>query len=234
VQSSPAKARADVAAGNPPSRRQPAPRRYLAALVAGVILVVLLIPSSRIRVLRGAGSLLVYQDPLAPADVIVVTMDAREAGVLEAADLVQHGMASRVALLAEPATPGEREFVRRGVAYEDAATASARYLTSLGVSEVERIPAAVDGTEAEGRVLRDWCLRRQFRSIIVVSTSDHSRRLRRVLQRSLHDAPARALVRVSRFSQFDPDAWWLTRTGVRTQIIETQKLLLDLARHPFS
>jgi hypothetical protein len=26
----------------------------------------------------------------------------------------------------------------------------------------------------------------------------------------------------------------LTRTGVRTQIIETQKLLLDLARHPFS
>jgi len=44
-------------------------------------------------------------------------------------------------------------------AHGDAAlrtAASARYLNVPGVSEVERIPTSVDGTEAEGRVLREW------------------------------------------------------------------------------
>jgi len=30
----------------------------------------------------------------------------------------------------------------------------------------------------------------------------------------------------------DPGRWWETRDGVRTEIIEFQKLLLDLIRHP--
>jgi hypothetical protein len=191
-----------------------------------------LVPSSRTRVLRGAGAFLVSDDPVAPADAIVVTVDAREAGVLEAADLVRRRMAMRVAVMAAPPTPGEREFLRRGLAYEDAATASARYLTLLGVPEVERVATTVDGTNTEGQVLRDWCLRRQLKSVIVVSTRDHSRRLRRVLQRSMRGVPVQVVVRASPFSTFDPDSWWLTRTGVRTQIIETEKLLLDFASHP--
>ena len=189
-------------------------------------------PSSRIRVLRAAGSFLVSEDPLAPADAIVLTVDAGEAGVLEAADLVRRRMAGRVAVMAAAPTPGEREFLRRGLPYEDAAAASARYLKMLGVPEVERIAASVDGTNTEGQVLREWCVRRQLTSVIVVSTRDHSRRVRRVLQRSLRGLPVRVLVRASPFSTFDPGAWWLTRTGIRTQIVETEKLLLDFASHP--
>jgi len=34
-------------------------------------------------------------------------------------------------------------------------------------------------------VLADWCNRQGFRSVVVVSTVGHSRRLRRVLHRSL-------------------------------------------------
>ena len=172
-------------------------------------------------------------DPLSPADAIVVTVDAREAGVLEAADLVGRRMALRVAVMAAAPTPGERELLRRGLAYEDAATASARYLTRLGVPEVERLSASVDGTNTEGQVLREWCVRRQFKAVIVVSTRDHSRRLRRVLQRSMRGSAVQIEVRSAPFSTYDPDSWWLTRTGIRTQIIETEKLLLDIARHPW-
>jgi hypothetical protein len=41
-------------------------------------------------------------------------------------------------------------------------------------------------------------------------------------------------VRGARYSTFDPSLWWQTRAGVRTGIVELQKLLLDVVRHPFS
>jgi hypothetical protein len=44
----------------------------------------------------------------------------------------------------------------------------------------------------------------------------------------------RVLVRYSRYSEFNPDTWWSTRDGVRTEIIEFEKLLLDVLSHPLS
>ena len=214
-----------------------APRSNVSRYLAVVILVAafaLLLPGARHRVLRTAGWSLVAEDPLAPAEVVVIAVDAGPAGVLEAADLVHRGLATRVALLGEEPTRAERELARRGVPYEAASAVSARYLKLLGVSEVERIPGGVDGTHTEGRALHDWCTRRQLKSIIVVSSADHSRRVRRVLRRSLRGSPAHVVVRVSRFSGFDPDSWWRSRTGIRTQIVETQKLLLDIVGHPWS
>ena len=41
-------------------------------------------------------------------------------------------------------------------------------------------------------------------------------------------------VRAARYSSFDPDRWWETRGGIRTEIIELQKLLLDVVLHPLS
>jgi hypothetical protein len=42
------------------------------------------------------------------------------------------------------------------------------------------------------------------------------------------------MVRSARYSAFDPDGWWETRGGIRTEIIELQKLLLDVLLHPIS
>jgi hypothetical protein len=201
-------------------------------VVAAVV--ALLLPTTRHAILQTAGWWLVSEDPLAAADVIVVAMGGGSAGAIEAATLVQQGIAARVAVLAEPPTPAEREFARRGITYEDGADISARQLRLLGVSAVERIPNRVEGTEAAGRVLGEWCAHHQLKSMVVVSTADHSRRLRRVLRRSMGSCAARVVVRVARYSTFDPDAWWLTRGGIRTQIVETEKLLLDIARHPWS
>jgi hypothetical protein len=41
-------------------------------------------------------------------------------------------------------------------------------------------------------------------------------------------------VRFARQSQFDPDRWWQTRTGLRTGLIELEKLIVDVAGHPIS
>jgi hypothetical protein len=73
-----------------------------------------------------------------------------------------------------------------------------------------------------------------LRLIIVVTSSDHSRRLQRVLRRAMKGRGTRVIVRRSRYSEFDPDRWWQTRSGTRSEIIEFEKLLIDVVRHPFS
>jgi hypothetical protein len=171
-----------------------------------------------------------------PADIIVLAVDFSGGEVLEAADLVHAGIALRVAMFAaRPPDSVEREFSRRGIPSEDLAQfRPVRLLRALGVTAIEQIPRAVAGTASEVAVLPGWCDQHRFRSIVVVSSPDHSRRLRRMLRRSMKNHPTRVTVRPARYSEFDPERWWETRGGVRTEIIELQKLLLDVILHPIS
>jgi hypothetical protein len=139
-----------------------------------------------------------------------------------------------VAVLPEPPKPAEQELTRRGIPYQDESADLAQLLRALGVAQVELIPEPAAGTHAESRVLVSWCDQHQFRSIVVVSVPDHSRRVRRALHRSLLGHPTRVVVRSARYSSFDPDRWWHTRDGIRIEIVELQKLLLDVVRHPIS
>jgi hypothetical protein len=106
-----------------------------------------------------------------------------------------------------------------------------RRLRSLGVTDIVQI-SRVDGNEGESQALLPWCDEHHLRSIVVVTTKDHSRRLRRVLDRAMTNHPTRVTVQPARYSDFDPDRWWETRGGARTEIVEFQKLLLDVVLHP--
>ena len=86
----------------------------------------------------------------------------------------------------------------------------------------------------KAQALPPWCDQHQFRSIVFVAARDHSRRLRRVLDRVMKGHPTRVTVQPARYSKFDPDRWWKTRGGVRTEIVELQKLVLDVVLHPLS
>jgi hypothetical protein len=204
----------------------------LAGLVLAASAIVAIRPI-REPVLRAAGWALVVDEPVAPADVIVLSIDSNGAGALEAADLVQSGVSKRVAVFADPPSGEDYEFIRRGLPYEDAAARQIRQLRALGVTDIVQI-ARVTGTENEGQVLPQWSDEQHLRSIVVVATKDHSRRLRRVLDRAMKGHPTHATVRAARYSSFDPDRWWETRGGVRIEIMELQKLLLDFVLHPLS
>jgi hypothetical protein len=192
------------------------------------------IPAAREPVLRAAGWALVVKEPLAPVDIIVVSPDSGGAGALEAADLVQSGIATRVAVFADPPSGEDHEFIRRGLPYEDEGARQVRQLGWLGVTDVLRIPRTEVGTEGIGQVLPPWCDEHQFRSIVFVAAADHSRRLRRVLDRAMKGHATGVTIRPSRYSSFDPDRWWETRGGIRTELVELQKLTLDVVLHPMS
>lgn len=209
-------------------------RTSLWAAVIVLIAVAAIAVNARTAILVRAGEMLIAEDPLAGADAIVVAVDASEAGVLEAADLVAAGVSSRVAVLAPPDDRSDEEFVRRGLPPTDDAAYEVRRLRLLGVTTAEEIATRVSGTTEQPAALNQWCAERGgFRSIIVVTNRDHSRRLRRVLQRGVDGRCGRVLVRASRYSEFDPQQWWHHRTATRTWIEEIGKLLVDIGLHPF-
>jgi hypothetical protein len=203
-------------------------------LVALAAFAIVAVPSVRESALRAAGWVLVVSEPVASADIIVVSLDSGGAGALEAADLVQSGVATRVAVFTDSPSGEDHEFIRRGLPYEDASARQIRQLRSLGVTDVVEIPRTEAGTEGEGQVLPPWCDQHKFRSIVFVAARDHSRRLRRVLDRVMKGHPTDVTVRPEHYSIFDPDRWWETRDGVRTEIVELQKLVLDVVLHPMS
>ena len=205
----------------------------LAALALAAFAIIAVRPV-REPILRAAGwALVINNEPTAAADLIILTIDSGGAGALEAADLVQSGVSKRVAVFQDPPSGEDDEFIRRGLPYEDAGARQVRQLRMLGVTDVTQIQR-IDGTESEGRVLPQWCDQQHLRYIVIVATKDHSRRLRRVLDRDMKGHPTQVRVQASRYSSFDPDRWWETRSGVRTEIFELQKLLLDVVLHPMS
>src|SRR3979409_1961820 len=92
-----------------------APILVVVALAAFAIVAV---RSLREPVLRAAGWALVVNEPVASADIIVVSLDSGGAGALEAADLVQRGISKRVAVFTDAPSGEDHEFIRRGLPNE--------------------------------------------------------------------------------------------------------------------
>lgn len=208
--------------------------RWICFLVfVAVPITVFGIPHFRHATFQAAGQMLVTSDVIERAEVIVIAADADGAGVLEAADLVSAGIASRVAIFADPPDRVDREFLRRGVAYFNAAAISLQQLHSFGVEHVEQIPRTVEGTEDASVTLVNWCIENKIDHAVFVVNTDHSRRTRRLLDRASRGTGVNVYVRPARYSDFDPDDWWLSRGSIRIQILESQKLLWDVVRHPF-
>ena len=110
--------------------------------------------------MRALGSALIVEDPFEVVDVIVVSVDADGAGVLEAADLVKRGVAKRVAIFAKPLNRSDQEFARRGLPAEDEATRQIRELRR----SASRTPSAFcsamrEPTGSPGASALDGCTR---------------------------------------------------------------------------
>ena len=213
-----------------PARNLVGRRRLRLLLVAAVVIGAsgALTPS----IVRSIGGVLVATDVVEVVDVIVVPGWTHESGALEAADLYKRGIASRVAVLEPEPEPSRRELIRRGVvAIGDPWVVS--LMRRLGVQTIEVIPGYSTGTDADGKLIASWLEQNHLRSAVVVATSEHSRRLRRIMHRALEDKTASVLVVSARFSTYEPDRWWKTRAGVRTTLTELEKLLVDIVTHPF-
>lgn len=208
--------------------------------VVGTVLCVIgagALPPVRHALLAWVGQTLVTDSPLGDAAVVVLLTEVGPAGELEVADLVVQRRVPRALIMAAP-LPSilAGAYDRQRVTPLDVAPLKEQVLVRLGIDpgRIEILRVAQGGTTGESQALIQWCQARGVRSVIVVSSRHHSRRLARVLRRVIAGRPLTATVRPARYDAFEPRDWWQQRDTLRAGLVELQKLILDVAAHPMS
>jgi len=175
----------------------------------------------RARVLGAVGSALTVDDPIAPVEVMVVSLAAIRADALEVAHLHREGVAPRIVLCRWQDEPLDDEIRRLQVPLLPPHELATAILHRSGVpaDAVEVLDGAVDGLNTEIAAVATYARRARPASLLYVTARSHTRRARWLLQRLL---PLETELRVRAPSRdpFDPTAWWHSRDGSREVAME--------------
>jgi uncharacterized SAM-binding protein YcdF (DUF218 family) len=174
--------------------------------------------------MRGVGAWLVVEDPLEKADAIVVLGGTMYERPLEAVDLINAGWAPRLVLIREHVDWGELELIARGVPYMRPIDLQLDTLRRLGI-HADRIDVLEpsNSTAEEAGVILQFATAQRYSRVIVVTSKQHTRRARLVMNRRLGPAGIDVRVRYSRYDRTDPQRWWSDRSSLRFTIFETQR-----------
>jgi uncharacterized SAM-binding protein YcdF (DUF218 family) len=174
--------------------------------IATIILVIALCAAG-VLAFRGVGRWLVREDPLVPADVIVVLSGSMPSRAEEAARIFRLGDAREV-WVTQPAAP-RGELAAMGIQYFGEDYFSREVLIHSGVPEaaVHVLPEPIVDTQEEVEEISHEMRREAKTSVIIVTSPQHTRRVRTLWRKLVGENP-RAIVRAARQDSFDADHWW--------------------------
>ena len=172
------------------------------------------------------GSWLVSEDPLQKADALIVLGGTMYERLLEAVDLHKEGWAPRIYLFREVIDWGEVELIARGIPYPRPIDMQVELLGRLGVEKGALYVLDQAGSTAEEAThVHNLAAREKFSRLIIISSKQHTRRARLVMNRRLDDLGVQVIVRASRYDKSPVDRWWSDRSTLRFTLFETQRLL---------
>ena len=172
------------------------------------------------------GAWLVVEDPLEKADAVVVLGGTMYERPMEAVELYKDGWAPRVYLFRQVADWGEALLVERKFQYTREVDLQIEVMGRLGVPrEAIGILDQANSTAEEADDLLALVTREKFSRVIVVTSKQHTRRTRLVMNRKVNPAGVTVIVRASRFDRSDVDRWWTHRSTLRFTLFEIQRLL---------
>jgi uncharacterized SAM-binding protein YcdF (DUF218 family) len=173
--------------------------------IAAIILLVAILLA--ILAARGAGRWLTRQDPLAHADVIVALSGGLPYRAEAAAALYKQGYAPEV-WISKPDGPQE-DLAALGIQFIGEEEYNREIAVKLGVppSAIQILPDPVINTEQEILEIPREMRRTGKRSVIIVTSPEHTRRVR-ALWRKLAGDDFTLIVRVAPDDPFDADHWW--------------------------
>lgn len=190
----------------PAPRPEPGPSRRRRAITAWLLLAAICVGAG-IAAFRGVGRWLVVEDPLGPADVIVVLSGRMPERAMGAAELYRRGFAPEV-WLTHPRGVRE-EMDRLGIEYTDEDTYSAAVLEKLGVpaNAIRVLPHSIRNTEDEVKLVAAELRNGHKDRAIIVTSPPHTRRVRALWRKLIGPDPL-VIVRYSRLDDFDAAHWW--------------------------
>lgn len=156
---------------------------------------------------RGAGRWLVREDPLTPAEEIVVLSGSMPARAEEAGRIFRMGYAHEI-WVSRPESPSA-ELESQGIHYLGEEEYNRQVLLHEGVPEanVHIFPQPIANTEEEIREISEQLRRDGKASVIIVTSPQHTRRVR-TLWRKLAGNGLRLTVRGAPQDPFEADHWW--------------------------
>jgi uncharacterized SAM-binding protein YcdF (DUF218 family) len=145
---------------------------------------------------------------------------------LEAVDLFKEGWAPRICLFRQVKDYGEVELLSRGFDFPLESDVQADALRRMNVpADAVIVLGERDSTKDEALEIRDRVVAQNWKKIIVVTSKQHTRRARLVVNRRLQGTGAQVIVRASRYDRTDPVVWWDDRPTLRFTLFEAQRLL---------
>jgi uncharacterized SAM-binding protein YcdF (DUF218 family) len=181
-------------------------------LVVAALVLVALAVFAHGPALRLIGRALVVDDPVAKADAIVVVAGGTPSREETAATLFREGFAPDV-VLSNPFTPARvRHLITMGARRLDYQGEARVVLEHRGVpaKAIVALPQPVKTTEAELKVVGELARSRGWRRVILVTSPQHSRRVKLVWSRQ---APPdiQSILRVVQDDDFLDGDWWRKR-----------------------
>lgn len=180
-------------------------RRFSFRIAA--LIVVIALCAAGVFAFRGVGRWLVREDPLGPADVIVVLSGSMPWRAEEAARIYRLGDAREV-WVSQPEAPTQ-QLAAMGIQYLGEDYFNREVLIHSGVPEaaVRVLPDPIVNTQEEVEEIAAEMRREGKASVIIVTSPQHTRRVRTLWRKLVGDNP-RAIVRAARQDPFDADHWW--------------------------
>jgi uncharacterized SAM-binding protein YcdF (DUF218 family) len=157
--------------------------------------------------LRGAGRWLVEEDPLSPAQVIVVLSGGMPYRAEEAGKIFRGGYAPEV-WVSRPESPAG-EMQRLGIHFVGEEEYNREILIREGVPQaaIRTLPDTIVDTEQEVEETAREMRRAGKSRIIIVTSPEHTRRVKTLWKKLVGDNP-RAIVRTAPEDPFRPEHWW--------------------------
>ena len=186
-------------------------RRLAVAALAAVALVILAAAAHR-PALRLIGRALVVEDALTPADAVVVVAGGSPTREATAAGLYRRGLAPLVVLSNDFTPDRVRELIALGARRFDYQGESRLVLHTHGVppDAIVALAVPVKTTESELRLVAEAARARGWRRVILVTSPQHSRRVKLVWARE-SSGSVEGLVALVKEDDFLPDGWWRKR-----------------------
>lgn len=172
----------------------------------------------------GVGRWLVVEDPLEKAAAIAVLSARAPARALEAAKLYHDGYAPQV-WLTRSAEPGE-SLEAMGIRYlgEDYYNLQVLLHEGVPLEAIHVLQPAVINTADEMQVIAMALSEEKNRTVIIVTTKAHTRRVRTLWHR-LAAAHGRAIVRATPADPYQPWKWWRSSSDALDVVREVLGLL---------
>src|SRR5687768_14311295 len=157
-----------------------------------------------------AGRFLVVEEPLQPADALVVLGGSWADRWLEAAELYRERLAPAILLSPGIIEPAEGRLRAMGISFPARTDLVRDALVQMKIpaAAISTFPQSVDNTADEALRAREAAERNGWKSLIVVTSKYHTRRARFAFERELRGSGIVVQVRGSRFDEIQPDGWW--------------------------